>query len=46
MQRESAFNADMALVVIACDEGITPGTANVMQHALLQLSIATMWCKL
>ena len=33
MQRESAFNADMALVVIACDEGITPGTANVMQHA-------------
>jgi small GTP-binding protein len=33
MQRESAFNADMALVVIACDEGITSGTANVIQHA-------------
>ena len=33
MQRESAFNADLALVVIACDEGITSGTASVMQHA-------------
>ena len=40
MQQESAFNADLALVVIACDEGIV-GTANVIRmDANIPLSFA------
>ena len=33
MRRGMTFNADLAVVVVACDEGFTDGTTNVLQHA-------------